>query len=148
DFALGAGFDGGGSGDTHVVQHGETLWSIARRVYGDPTAYTKIAAANGISDPNTIVYGQRLILPGTAGPAASSPIVVEPVGHDDGAESTSPSVAAPAPPPPVDGAGASSPIVVEPVGRDSGNGSADHPATSAPEPSSTANAVSSSSPAA
>ena len=67
EFALAAGFDGGGSGDTHVVQRGETLWGIARSVYGDPTAYTKIAAANGISDPNAIVTGQHLIIPGCGG---------------------------------------------------------------------------------
>lgn len=146
DFTLGAGFDEGSSGDTHVVQRGETLWSIAKRVYGDPTAYTRIAAANGISDPNTIVHGQRLILPGTGGPAANPPIVVEPVGNDAGAESTSQPVASPAPPTPADGEGSNSPIVVEPVGRDAGNGSVDHPATSSQEPSSTANAVSSPAP--
>ena len=137
EFALGAGFDDGGSGDTHVVQRGETLWSIAQSVYGDPTAYTKIAAANGISDPNSIVTGQRLIIPGAAGAGPTPPIivepvrqevVVEPVGHNAGAASTSQSVASPAPPTPADGAGSNSPVVVEPVGHGAGNGSADQPA--------------------
>jgi len=72
EFALAAGLDDGGSGDTHVVQQGETLWSIAQHVYGDPTAYTKIAAANGISDPNTIIRGQHLIIPGAAGPGGGA----------------------------------------------------------------------------
>jgi LysM repeat protein len=143
EFALGAGFDGGGSGDTHVVQRGETLWSIARSVYGDPTAYTKIAAANGISDPNSIVTGQRLIIPGAAGAGPTPPIIVEPVGHGAGADSTSQSVASPAPPTPADGAGSDSPIVVEPVGHNAGNGSADQPA-----PSSAADAVSTPAPVA
>ena len=120
EFALAAGFDGGGSGDTHVVQRGETLWGIARSVYGDPTAYTKIAAANGISDPNSIVTGQRLIIPGAAGAGPTPPIIVEPVGHGAGAEQTSQSVASPAPPTPADGAGSDSPVVVEPVGHSAG----------------------------
>ncbi|MBB5166983.1 transglycosylase family protein [Mycobacterium sp. AZCC_0083] len=135
EFALGAGMDDAGSGATHVVQQGETLWSIAQRVYGDPTAYTKIAAANGISDPNTIVQGQHLTIPGAAGPAANPSVVVEPIRHDG------PSAASP-------GAGSNSPIVVEPVVHDAGNGSADQPATSSPGSSSTADAGSSPAPAA
>jgi LysM repeat protein len=135
EFALAAGLDDGGSGNTHVVQQGETLWDIAQRVYGDPTAYTKIAAANGISDPNTIVRGQHLVIPGAAGPGTNPPVVVEPIRHDG------PSAASP-------GAGSNSPIVVEPVGHGAGNGSADQPATSSPGSSSTASAVSSPAPAA
>ncbi|WP_196810061.1 transglycosylase family protein [Mycobacterium sp. 360MFTsu5.1] len=64
--------DGGGTSDTHVVRHGETLSSIAQRVYGDPDAYTKIAAANGITDPDVIVDGQVLTIPDVAGAGASS----------------------------------------------------------------------------
>jgi LysM repeat protein len=139
EFVLGAGFDGG-SGDTHVVQRGETLWSIARSVYGDATAYTKIAAANGISNPNAIVDGQRLIIPGAAGAGPNPPIIVEPVGgHSQSAGSSPGSVAASAVPP---GTGSESPIVVEPVGHGAGNGSADQPASSSPGPTSAADAVS------
>ena len=139
-FSLGAGMDDGGSGDTHVVQKGETLWSIAQSVYGDPTAYTKIAAANGISDPNTIVDGQHLIIPGAAGPGANPPVVVEPVGHSAAVESTSQT--SPAAPTTAGGAGPNPPVVVGP------DGSADQPATSSPESSSTASAVNSPAPAA
>ncbi|MGD1995468.1 MAG: LysM peptidoglycan-binding domain-containing M23 family metallopeptidase [Anaerolineae bacterium] len=44
----------------HVVQRGETLFSIARR-YG--TTVEAIAHANGIPDPRQIYVGQRLLIP-------------------------------------------------------------------------------------
>lgn len=47
-------------GRYHVVQPGETLWSIAMR-YG--TTPWKIAAANGISNINWIYAGQTLCIP-------------------------------------------------------------------------------------
>lgn len=62
-----------GSGGTaqviHVVQSGETLSSIAQQ-YGVTEA--AIAAANGISDPNRIYAGQRLIIT-SGGVAAAAP---------------------------------------------------------------------------
>jgi LysM repeat protein len=45
---------------THVVQRGETLYSIARR-YG--TTYWAIAMANNLPNPNVIYAGQRLVIP-------------------------------------------------------------------------------------
>ncbi len=45
---------------THVVQYGETLYSIARR-YG--TTMWAIAMANNIYNPNVIYAGQRLSIP-------------------------------------------------------------------------------------
>jgi LysM repeat protein len=61
----------GGTGQViHVVQSGETLSSIARQ-YGVSEA--SIAAANGISDPNRIYAGQRLIIP-SGGGAAVAPV--------------------------------------------------------------------------
>jgi nucleoid-associated protein YgaU len=47
----------------YVVQRGDTLWSIAARHYGDGKKLQQIAAANGMSDPNKLQVGQRLILP-------------------------------------------------------------------------------------
>lgn len=44
----------------HVVQRGETLYSIARR-YG--TTYWAIAVANNLPNPNVIYAGQRLVIP-------------------------------------------------------------------------------------
>ncbi len=44
----------------HVIQKGETLYSVARK-YQLP--YELIARANGISDPSHLVAGQRLLIP-------------------------------------------------------------------------------------
>lgn len=49
---------------THVVQPGEYLSSIARR-YG--ISWTDIARANNIVDPNRVLVGQSLIIPGSNG---------------------------------------------------------------------------------
>ncbi len=45
----------------HIVQRGETLFSIARR-YG--LTVDGVAHANGIPDPRQIYVGQRLVIPG------------------------------------------------------------------------------------
>jgi LysM repeat protein len=52
------------SGGTHVVRAGETLASIARN-YGVSTS--ALARANGISNPDLIRAGQRLVIPGRTG---------------------------------------------------------------------------------
>jgi LysM repeat protein len=59
--ASGGTSSGGTSAGVHVVQRGETLYSIARR-YG--TTASALAAANGLSNPNLIHAGQRLTIPG------------------------------------------------------------------------------------
>ncbi len=48
----------------HVVQRGETLYSIARR-YG--TSVTAIVQTNGLRNANFIWVGQRLAIPGSGG---------------------------------------------------------------------------------
>lgn len=65
---------GAALGDRLVVQPGNSLWRIARRVYGRGTRYTVIYAANTdrIRDPRLIYPGQVLALPGTPVPPASS----------------------------------------------------------------------------
>jgi murein DD-endopeptidase MepM/ murein hydrolase activator NlpD len=50
----------------HVVQAGETLWRIARAHGVDPA---DVARANGLSSPDRIEVGQRLVIPGAV-PAA------------------------------------------------------------------------------
>ncbi|MHA2642851.1 MAG: M15 family metallopeptidase [bacterium JZ-2024 1] len=50
-------------GDTHRVAHGETLWSIAVRYYGDGLLGERLAEYNGIRDPHSIRVGQTLIIP-------------------------------------------------------------------------------------
>lgn len=61
---------GGGAGlQSYRVQPGDTLWLIARRFYGDPSAYRWLAEANGIPDPHRLVVGQELLLPPRDGAA-------------------------------------------------------------------------------
>ncbi|HEX8388508.1 MAG TPA: LysM peptidoglycan-binding domain-containing protein [Sphingomonas sp.] len=48
-------------GGTHVVQRGETLSEIAART---GTTWRTLARLNGLSDPDLILVGQRLALPG------------------------------------------------------------------------------------
>jgi murein DD-endopeptidase MepM/ murein hydrolase activator NlpD len=67
--------------DVYVVQPGDTLFAIATRL---GIVASDIAAANGLSNPNLIFVGQRLIVPGQR-PKAEPAIVT-----DDAAEETSP----------------------------------------------------------
>src|SRR6476661_1144899 len=48
---------------THTVLAGETLWALALRFYGDAELHRLITTASGITDPNVINVGQRLIMP-------------------------------------------------------------------------------------
>jgi len=52
----------------HIVQPGETIYSIARR-YG--TSVEAIISANGIVNPNRIYVGQRLTIPIQGSPATT-----------------------------------------------------------------------------
>jgi len=52
------------SNTTIVVRSGDTLNSIAARYGVSPST---LARANGITNPNRIYIGQRLVIPGTAG---------------------------------------------------------------------------------
>jgi len=49
----------------YVVQKGDTLYSIARKIYNDQTKWKAIYQANKdrISDPDVLKVGQKLILP-------------------------------------------------------------------------------------
>lgn len=47
----------------HAVVEGETLSSIAYAAYGDPTAWRRIAEANGIDDPLALGAGTILRVP-------------------------------------------------------------------------------------
>ena len=50
---------------SYTVVKGDTLWAIAKRLYGDGAQYTKIYEANKdmVSNPNLIYPGQVLIIP-------------------------------------------------------------------------------------
>ena len=60
----------------HIVERGETVFSIARR-YG--TTVEAITHANGISDPHHVYAGQQIVIPSSLGPVDSwSAHVVQP----------------------------------------------------------------------
>jgi nucleoid-associated protein YgaU len=52
-----------GSGMMYVVKSGDNLSNISKSFYGSPNEYTKIAQANGISNPDKIQVGQQLKIP-------------------------------------------------------------------------------------
>ena len=54
------------AGGVWVVKSGESLERIARRALGDGKRWPEIAALNGIDNPNKIIVGQELQLPGGA----------------------------------------------------------------------------------
>lgn len=49
---------------SYTVKRGDTLSSIARQFYGNPSLAYRLATANGIKNPNLIRTGQVLTLPG------------------------------------------------------------------------------------
>lgn len=75
-------------GDKWLVQRGDCLWNIAKRVYGNALRWPEIAAANGRKTTgNPIIYdGEYLVIPGiTSGsgspgpePAPSPPPITRP----------------------------------------------------------------------
>ncbi len=66
----------------YTVVSGDSLWAICRKFYGDGSLAYKLAAANGIENPNLIFPGQTLSLPkaselGALASAAAEPAVPE-----------------------------------------------------------------------
>ena len=51
------------SGDSYTVVHGDSLWNVAVRAYGDGYKWVNIASANKLSNPNVIHPGNVLVLP-------------------------------------------------------------------------------------
>jgi tetratricopeptide (TPR) repeat protein len=48
---------------SYRVNSGDSLWIIARKVYGQGSAWTLLAKANDLNDPNKLRIGQELSLP-------------------------------------------------------------------------------------
>lgn len=46
----------------HVIKEGETLYDIAKKYLGDGGLYTKIAADNGIGNPDIIITGKEIVI--------------------------------------------------------------------------------------
>jgi hypothetical protein len=74
--------------EMHVVEPGETMWSIARDVLGEPTRWPEIwehnrgeEMADGVvlDDPHLIMPGWELDLPHPAAPAAAAESIAPPV---------------------------------------------------------------------
>ena len=55
-----------GEGRTWTVAKGDNLWKIAERALGDGKRWKEIAALNPRANPDRLVHGQVLRLPGTA----------------------------------------------------------------------------------
>jgi hypothetical protein len=93
---IGSTAPGGPTPELHVVQKGDTLWSLCSRYFGDPWRWPRLWAANPmITNPHWIFPGDVIKLGeggGTAGiPAAAAPeapvsgfVSVNRVGADDG----------------------------------------------------------------
>lgn len=58
-------------GDTYIVQAGDSLWSIAEKVYGSGAYYTKLMTLNGLTNAN-IMVGQVLKIKSNT-PSVSQP---------------------------------------------------------------------------
>lgn len=61
----------------YVVKEGEGLWQIAEQKYGTGEMMSEIMTANNIIDPNTVIPGQKLVLP-PANPTIMASISVTP----------------------------------------------------------------------
>lgn len=64
---------------SYVIQRGDTLRKIAKRFYGDPNLYRKLAAYNGILDPGLILVGQTILIPAKAELVGAAPKPPAPV---------------------------------------------------------------------
>lgn len=51
------------SGDTYTVNHGDSLWNIAVRAYGDGYKWVEIARVNNLDNPDIIHTGNVLTIP-------------------------------------------------------------------------------------
>ena len=50
--------------ESYKIKKGDTLWDIAKRIYGDGRRYKELAEFNNIANPNMIIAGKTLQIPG------------------------------------------------------------------------------------
>ncbi len=50
-------------GQVYTVQEGDTLWTLAEKVYSSGYNFVDIAAANNIANPDYILVGQKITVP-------------------------------------------------------------------------------------
>jgi LysM repeat protein len=58
--------DTAASPEVYVVQKGDSLYAIAQARLGDASLWPRLAAYNGLEDPNTIRVGQKVLVPDEA----------------------------------------------------------------------------------
>lgn len=49
--------------ENYKIKKGDTLWDIAKRIYGDGRRYKELAEFNNIANPNMIIAGKTLQIP-------------------------------------------------------------------------------------
>lgn len=49
--------------ESYKIKKGDTLWDIAKRIYGDGRRYKELAEFNNIANPNMIIAGKTLQIP-------------------------------------------------------------------------------------
>jgi len=48
--------------ETYIIKEGETLFSIARKIYGNGLKYVDLAKDNNIQEPDKLIAGNKLII--------------------------------------------------------------------------------------
>jgi YD repeat-containing protein len=87
----------------YTIRFGDTLQAIAQQQYGDSALWYVIADANGLSEPNALLAGQKLDLPALAGASANRADTFKPYDASQLIGDTTPTM--PLPPPDDGGCG-------------------------------------------
>lgn len=74
----------------YVVRYGDSLWKIAKTELNNPSKWQEIASLNELTNPNHIMVGQKLILPGntqlSSRPNTPTAKSTQPIFHNSGKE--------------------------------------------------------------
>ena len=49
--------------EVYVAEAGDSMWSIAKKMYGDSSLAIRLVDANGVANPNAVMPGQPVFLP-------------------------------------------------------------------------------------